>query len=116
LHLQGWTAAILLLASFPAFYVMQAPWVATFTEVFQGEKAALAIAAINMLGITGGFLGPYWMGWMREQTGGFAVGLRLLCVPWLLMALGLAWATRPLGQTATSADKQSMNSEPEPAN
>jgi ACS family tartrate transporter-like MFS transporter len=94
LHLQGWTAAIVLLVALPVFFAMQAPWVAIFVELFRGERAALAIATVNMMSIVGGFLGPYWMGWMREFTGGYAVGLGSLCVPWLVMAGALALATR----------------------
>jgi MFS transporter, ACS family, tartrate transporter len=113
LHLQGWGAAVVLLVALPVFFAMQAPWVASFVELFRGEKAALAIAAINMMGIIGGFVGPYWMGWMRELTGGFAVGLGSLCVPWLVMAAGLAWVMRPRAENVTSVDEKTMNVAPE---
>ncbi|HEY4010554.1 MAG TPA: MFS transporter [Acidobacteriaceae bacterium] len=116
LHLRGWTAAIVLLVSMPVFYVMQAPWVAIVAELFQGEKAALAIATINMLGIIGGFVGPYWMGWMREQTGTYAAGLSWLCVPWLVMAAALGWAIRRTAVNVTSGDKNVVKIAPEPAN
>jgi ACS family tartrate transporter-like MFS transporter len=113
LHLRGWIAASVLLVAMVVFYAMQAPWVAIFTELFRGEKAALAIATVNMLGIIGGFLGPYWMGWMRELTGGFAVGLGSLCMPWLVMAAGLAWVTRPRAENVASVDEKTMNVAPE---
>jgi ACS family tartrate transporter-like MFS transporter len=118
LHLHGWVAAVVLLVAMPVFFSMQAPWVAILTELFRGEKAALAIATINMLGIIGGFLGPYWMGWMRELTGGFAVGIGSLCVPWLVMAVSIAWVTRPrrevvTNEKVTNMDEKSMNVEPE---
>ncbi len=103
LHLHGWVAAIVLLMALPVFFAMQAPWVAILTELFRGEKAALAIAATNMLGIIGGFLGPYGMGWMREMSGGFAVGIGSLCVPWLMMAAGIAWVTRQRREVAMEA-------------
>jgi|SRR5580658_7208245 MFS transporter, ACS family, tartrate transporter len=112
LHLHGWAAAIVLLMAMPVFFAMQAPWVATFTELFRGEKAALAIATVNMLGIIGGFLGPYWMGWMRELTGGFAVGIGALCVPWLVMAASIAWATRPQ-EKVTNEHEKMLNAAPE---
>jgi ACS family tartrate transporter-like MFS transporter len=115
LHLQSWAAAILLLISLPVLFAMQAPWVAIVTELFRGEKAALAIAATNMLGIIGGFLGPYGMGWMREITGGFAVGLGSLCVPWLVMAAGVAWVTRVQAGNVMSVDEKTMNVTPEMA-
>jgi ACS family tartrate transporter-like MFS transporter len=111
-HLSGWSAAIVLLLSLPVYYAMQAPWVAIMAELFRGEKAALAIATINMLGIVGGFLGPYWMGWMREVTGGYAVGLALLCVPWLVMAVSIAWVTRS-NQKVTNLREKMLNAAPE---
>ena len=113
LHLHGWVAGGILLLSLPVYFAMQAPWVAIFAELFRGEKSALAIATINMLGIIGGFLGPYWMGWMREVTGGYAVGLGFLCVPWLVVAASIAWVTRPHVQKVTSADEKMLNVAPE---
>jgi MFS transporter, ACS family, tartrate transporter len=112
LHLRGWVAAIVLLIAMPVFFAMQAPWVAVIVELFRGEKAALAIATINMLGIVGGFLGPYWMGWMRELTGGFAVGIGSLCVPWVVMAASIAWVTRPQ-RKVTDVREKMLNAAPE---
>ena len=112
-HLEGWTAAVILLVAFPVFFAMQAPWVAIVTELFRGERAALTIATVNMLGIVGGFLGPYWMGWMREVTGGYGVGLGSLCVPWLVMGACIAWVTRPRVRKVTSADEKMLNVAPE---
>jgi MFS transporter, ACS family, tartrate transporter len=103
LHLRGWIAAAVLLLTMAVFYAMQAPWVAILTELFTGERNALAIAAINMMGIVGGFVGPYWMGWMRELTGGFAVGIGSLCVSWLVFAAGIAWVTRGRAEVRTEA-------------
>jgi ACS family tartrate transporter-like MFS transporter len=112
LHLRGWVAAIVLLIAMPVYFAMQAPWVAVIVELFRGEKAALAIATINMLGIVGGFLGPYWMGWMRELTGGFAVGIGSLCVPWVVMAASIAWVTRPQ-RKVTDVREKMLNAAPE---
>jgi ACS family tartrate transporter-like MFS transporter len=113
LHLRGWSAAVVLLIVFSVFFAAQAPWLAIVTELFCGERAALAIAMVNMFSITGGFLGPYWMGWMREVTGAYAVGLGWLCVPWLMMAAGIAWVTRPQVQKVTNADEKMLNGAPE---
>jgi MFS transporter, ACS family, tartrate transporter len=113
LRLRGWIAAAVLLVVMAVFYAMQAPWVAILTELFRGERNALAIAAINMMGIVGGFLGPYWTGWMRELTGGFAIGIGSLCVPWLVMAAGIAWVTRPRAENVTSVSEKTMNVAPE---
>jgi ACS family tartrate transporter-like MFS transporter len=103
LHLRGWSAAILLLIVFSVFFAAQAPWVAIFAELFRGEHAAFAIATINMFAIAGGFVGPYWMGWMRELTGGYAVGVSCLSVLWLVMAAGVAWVTRPRREAAEAS-------------
>lgn len=102
LHLRGWIAAAVLLIATAVFYAMQAPWIAILTELFTGERNALAIAATNMMGIFGGFVGPYCMGWMRELTGGFAVGIGLLCAPWLVFAASVAWVTQ--GRTGVTSE------------
>lgn len=113
LHLRGWVAAVVLLVAWVVFFAMQAPWVAILTELFRGEENALAIAATNMMGIVGGFLGPYWTGWMRELTGGYAVGVGSLCVPWLVFAAGLAWVMKPRTGNVTSRDEKMLNAAPE---
>jgi ACS family tartrate transporter-like MFS transporter len=45
------------------------------TEFLSGRKAAAGIAAINSIGNLGGFFGPTIIGWAREATGSFTVGL-----------------------------------------
>jgi ACS family tartrate transporter-like MFS transporter len=59
--------------------------------VLPGDAAAVGIATINMCAIAGGFVGPYWMGWMREATGTYAVGIGGLFVPCLLAGLSILW-------------------------
>jgi MFS transporter, ACS family, tartrate transporter len=44
-----------------------------------------AIAMINSVGNLGGFAGPYLMGWLKDRTGDYTTGLRLLAG---LMILG----------------------------
>jgi cyanate permease len=43
-----------------------------------GASAAAGIAAINSLGNLSGFAGPFLMGYMKDLTGNFTVGLLLL--------------------------------------
>ncbi len=43
-----------------------------------GASAAAGIAAINSLGNLSGFAGPYAMGYLKDRTGDFTVGLLLL--------------------------------------
>lgn len=45
------------------------------SEFLTGTKAAAGIAAINSIGNLGGFLGPFAIGWVREATGSFSLGL-----------------------------------------
>jgi hypothetical protein len=40
-----------------------------------GAAAAGAIALINALGNTGGFFGPFMIGWIKDATGSFTWGL-----------------------------------------
>jgi ACS family tartrate transporter-like MFS transporter len=84
LHLVGWVAAVALLLALAAYNGMQGPLMGLPNRILSGEAAAVAIAMLTMCGVTGGFLGPYWMGWMREATGGYAVGIGALCLPCLL--------------------------------
>ena len=45
------------------------------TECLSGRKAAAGIAAINSIGNLGGFFGPTLIGYAREVTGSFTLGL-----------------------------------------
>jgi MFS transporter, ACS family, tartrate transporter len=55
-----------------------------------GMAAAGGLAFINSIGTSGGFVGPYVMGWLADRTGSFTAGLMALC-GFLLAAAGLAW-------------------------
>jgi ACS family tartrate transporter-like MFS transporter len=48
------------------------------TAFLSGTAAAGGIALINSIGNLGGFVGPYLMGWFKQQTGNYDVGLRVL--------------------------------------
>ncbi len=43
-----------------------------------GSAAAAGIALINAMGAAGGFVGPYAVGYLKDLTGSFAIGLYLL--------------------------------------
>jgi nitrate/nitrite transporter NarK len=55
-----------------------------------GMAAAGGLAVINSIGTSGGQVGPYVMGWLRQNTGSFTIGLLSLSV-FLLAAAALAW-------------------------
>jgi len=50
------------------------------TTLLTGAAAAAAIALINSVGSTGGFFGPFIIGWVRDATGGFTGALLFLAV------------------------------------
>lgn len=43
-----------------------------------GQAAAGGIALINSIGAFGGFVGPYLMGYLKEQTQSFTAGLMVM--------------------------------------
>jgi ACS family tartrate transporter-like MFS transporter len=88
------------LASKPAFalgslllivvanYSFQGPLWSIGSSFFSGRQAAAAVAAMNAIGVLGGFIGPYWMGFARDLTGDYQRGLLVLAVP-LVLAAGI---------------------------
>src|ERR1017187_2832948 len=65
---------------------MQGAWLAIVQGLFRGRSAAAAIAAINTLSILGGFVGPYFMGFLKDVTGNYHRGLVIRAIPMLLCA------------------------------
>jgi MFS transporter, ACS family, tartrate transporter len=58
-----------------------------------GMAAAGGLAFINSIGTTGGFVGPYVMGWLTDETGSFSAGL-LAMSGFLVLAAVLSWSLR----------------------
>ena len=71
---------------FIAFNAMQGPFWSLPPSLFAGRSSAAAIAAVNTIGITGGFIGPYYMGLAKDLTGDYQRGLITLSIPMLLAA------------------------------
>ncbi|GJD49602.1 Putative tartrate transporter [Methylobacterium crusticola] len=69
------------------------------TEFLSGTKAAAGIAAINSIGNLGGFVGPALIGWAREASGSFTLGLMISAAT---LALSAAF-TLSLRRTSRSA-------------
>ena len=65
---------------------LRGPFFALATEWVPPKTRGLSIASINALGNLGGFLGPFLIGWIKDQTGSFAltmvplIGLSLVAV------------------------------------
>lgn len=65
---------------------LQSPALAVPTEFLAGPACAAGIAAMNTITQFGGFVGPYWMGRMKDLTGTYWLGLQGLAI----LALGAA--------------------------
>jgi ACS family tartrate transporter-like MFS transporter len=90
-HLSGWFASLALLLMMLGWYAVLGPLTSMLATFVPGRAGAIAVGAINMCAISGGFAGPYFMGWMRETTGGYAWGIGLLSLPCAAAALGIFW-------------------------
>ena len=64
---------------------MFAPFWAIATASMRGVSAAAAIALINSVGNTGGFVGPYLLGAINDATHRFTLGLYAIAI---LLACG----------------------------
>jgi MFS transporter, ACS family, tartrate transporter len=58
-----------------------------------GMAAAGGLAFINSIGTSGGFVGPYVMGWLTDETGSASAGLAAMS-GFLIAAAALAWSLR----------------------
>jgi ACS family tartrate transporter-like MFS transporter len=77
---------------------LQAPALAVPTEFLAGRAAAAGIAAMNTITMFSGFIGPYWMGRVKDSTGGYELGLRGLVIPSLLAGTLMFLLTRSLAR------------------
>lgn len=55
-----------------------APFWAMPPQFLSGKGAATGIASINAFGNLGGFIGPYAVGWAKQETGNYAGGMMIL--------------------------------------
>jgi ACS family tartrate transporter-like MFS transporter len=56
------------------------------TSFLHGRSAAAGIAAMNTIGMLGGFIGPYGMGLVKDFSGSYQPGLLMLVLPCLVAA------------------------------
>jgi ACS family tartrate transporter-like MFS transporter len=69
-----------------AYNAMQGPLWSLPGSFFQGRSAAAGIATMNMIGMIGGFLGPYFVGFAKDLTGEYQRALLFMSLPMLLGA------------------------------
>jgi len=95
---EPWLVVAALAAGFVAFMAMLAPGNAVPMEFLAGRAAAAGLAAMNTITMFSGFIGPYWMGVMKDYTGSYQAGLRGLVLPCLLAAGTMYMLTRSLAR------------------
>jgi ACS family tartrate transporter-like MFS transporter len=86
LSVAPWLAVPALASASLSYFSMQGPLLALATSFLHGKSAAAGIAAMNTIGILGGFLGPYWMGLAKDFTGTYQPGLLMLVLPGMVGA------------------------------
>ena len=110
---QGWIVVSSLGVAFSAFMSMQGPALSIPTQFLAGRAAATGIAAMNTITIFSGFVGPVWMGRVKDLTSSYALGLRGLIVPSLTAAGVMYTLTRNLARkTPAQAEGRRLAKEP----
>ena len=79
------------------------------TQFLTGAAAATGIATINSIGNLGGFAGPFIIGWLKDQTGGYRAGLlsvaaTLVFSAALVLVLARLRGRKPPADTIAVAD------------
>ena len=96
-----WIAIPAFALTIVGYNAAQGPVLTLPSTFLTGRASAIGYAAITAVGIAGGFIGPYWMGWARDFTGDYQRGLLTLALPSGLAAglvWWLAWRTRRAGE------------------
>ncbi len=83
---EPWVVVTALGIASVSYYAVQGPSLSLSTTFLDGPAAAVGIAAINMLSIAGGFVGPNWMGWAIQHGGGTRMGTGALSFAYVLAA------------------------------
>ncbi|MDE2367945.1 MAG: MFS transporter [Burkholderiales bacterium] len=72
----------------------KAPLWAMPSMFLSGAGAAAGIAMINSVGNLGGFVGPFVIGWLKSQTGGYTAGLYVVGATLAVSAAVTLWLSR----------------------
>jgi ACS family tartrate transporter-like MFS transporter len=84
------------------YNTMQGPLWSLPASFLKDRSAAAGIAAMNTIGIFGGFLGPYWIGFAKDLTGDYQRGLIAMTLP-MLLAAGIMFSLRADARRRRSA-------------
>jgi ACS family tartrate transporter-like MFS transporter len=91
LSVSPWLAVPVLSAAVIAHGALQGPQLSIPPIFLKGKSMAAGIAAMNTIGMIGGFVGPYWMGLAKDLTGNYQRGLLTLTVPSAIAAAIILW-------------------------
>lgn len=81
-----WVVVAGLTAAYVCNVGLQTPLLAVPGTFLKGRSMAAGIAAMNTVGMMGGFVGPWAMGLVKDHTGEYRMGLVALVVPSLVGA------------------------------
>jgi ACS family tartrate transporter-like MFS transporter len=95
---EPWLVVVSLAATYVSFVTMLGPANAVPMQFLAGRAAAAGLAAMNTITMFSGFVGPNWMGVMKDYTGSYQAGLRGLVLPSLLAAGTMYALTRNLAR------------------
>jgi ACS family tartrate transporter-like MFS transporter len=79
---------------YPAFWSMP-------TMILTGTAAAASFGMINSIALSGGFIGPYAVGWLNDRTGSLSAAFLLIAVCYLLAGAVLALIRIPSPVSST---------------
>ena len=82
----GWMVAVALTVGTVSYAGLQTPLLSLPSTFLKGRSMAAGIAAMNTVGMMGGFVGPWAMGLVKDHTGEYRRGLVALVVPSLVAA------------------------------
>jgi ACS family tartrate transporter-like MFS transporter len=85
-----------------SFSALLGPLLAIPPTFLKGKSMAAGIAAMNTIGMIGGFVGPYWMGVAKDFTGDYQRGLLTLTIP-SLVAAGIVLHMRRMARRPAAA-------------
>jgi MFS transporter, ACS family, tartrate transporter len=94
LSARPWLVVPALAVGVVTYSSLQGPLLSIPPTFLKGKSMAAGIAAMNTLGMLGGFIGPYWMGIAKDLTGDYQHGLLTLTIPSLVAAGIMFWMRR----------------------
>jgi ACS family tartrate transporter-like MFS transporter len=72
------------------------------SSLLRGTAAAAGLALLNSFSNLGGFFGPYLMGWLKQQTGTYTLGMTLLAGMLVLAGVSVIWIGRTFFRTQSA--------------